>query len=80
MESVLWVIFCVAPDFVTDEAFVVLHIFRSFYGGELDGVDVHGIRVLCCPGKKRPDATSSLEDSDSFLLCMELACLPNLFI
>ena len=80
MGSVLWVIFCVAPDFVADEAFVVLHMFRSFYRGELDGIDVHGIRVSHCPGKKRPDATSSSEGSDSFLLSIELACLPNPFV
>ena len=73
-------ILCVAPDFVADEAFVVLHMFRSFYGGEPDGVDVHGIRVSCCPEEKRPDAASSLEGNDSFLLSMELACLPNPFV
>ena len=80
MGSVLWVILCVSPNFVTDEAFVVLHMFCSFYGREPDGVDVHGIWVLCCPGKKRPDAASSSEGSDLFLLSMELACLPNPFI
>ena len=80
MGSVLWVILCVAPDFVADEAFVVLHMFCSFYGGELDGVNVHGIRVSYCPGEKRPDAASSSEGSDSFLLSIELACLPNPFI
>ena len=68
-------ILCVAPDFVADEAFVVLHMFRSFYGGELDG-----IRVSCCSGKKRPDAASSSEGSNLFLLSMELACLPNPFV
>ena len=73
-------ILCVALDFVADEAFVVLHMFHSFYGGELDGIDVHGIMVLRCPGKKGPDAASSLEGSDSFLLSMEFACLPNPFI
>ena len=80
MGSVPWVILCVASDFVTDEAFVVLHMFHSFYRGESDGVDVHGIGVLCCSGKKRPDAASSSESSDSFLLSMELACLSNPFI
>ena len=80
MGSVLWVILCVAPDFVADEAFVVFHMFCFFYGGELDGIDVHGIRVLCCSGKKRPDATSSSEGSDSFLLSMKLACLSNPFV
>ena len=69
-----------APDLVTDEAFVVLHMFCSFYGGELDGIDVHDIRVSCCSGKKRHDAASSLEGSDPFLLSMELACLPNPFV
>ena len=70
----------VAPDFVTDEAFIVLHIFCSFYRGEPNGIDVHGIRVLCCSGKERPDAASSLKSSNSFLLNMELACLSNPFI
>ena len=69
-----------APDFVTDEAFVVLHMFHFFYGGEPDGIDVHGVRVLHCSGKKRPDAASSSEGSNLFLLSMELACLPNPFI
>ena len=73
-------ILCVASDFVTDEAFVVLYIFHSFYRGEPDGVNVHDVRVSRCSGKKRPDATSSSESSDSFLLGMELACLSNLFI
>ena len=69
-----------APDFVADKAFVVLHMFCSFYGRELDGIDVHGIRVSRCPGEKRPDAASSLEGSNLFLLSMELACLPNPFV
>ena len=72
-------ILCVAPDFVEDEAFVVLHMFRSFYRGEPDGINVHGIRVSCCPGKKGPDAASS-EGSDSFLLSMKFACLPDPFV
>ena len=80
MGLVLWVILCVAPDFVTDEAFVVLYMFCSFYGGEPDSINVHGIRVLHCSGKKRPDAASSSESSNSFLLSMELACLSNPFI
>ena len=66
-----------APNFVADEAFIVLHVFSSFYGGETNGINVHGIRVLCCPGKERPDATSFSESSDLFLLSMELACLSN---
>ena len=80
MGSVPWVILCMAPDFMADEAFVVLHMFCSFYRGEPDGVDIHGIRVLHCPGEKRPDAASSSEGGDSFLLSMELACLPNPFV
>ena len=80
MRSVPKVILCVASDFVTDEAFIVLHIFCSFHRGEPDGINVHGIRVSCCPGKERPDAPSFLESSDSFLLSMELACLSNPFI
>ena len=70
----------VAPNFVTDEVFVVLHMFCSFCREEPNGIDVHGIRVLYCFGKERPDAASSLESSDSFLLSMELACLSNPFI
>ena len=69
-----------APDFVADEAFVVLHMFCFFYGGELDDIDVHGIRISRCPGEKRPDAASSSEGSNLFLLRMELACLPNPFV
>ena len=80
MESVPWVIFCMAPDFMTDEAFVVLHMFCFFYRGEPNGIDVHGIGVSRCSGKERPDAVSSSESSDLFLLSMELACLSNSFI
>ena len=80
MGSVLWVILCVASNFVTDEAFVVLHMFCSFYGEEPDGINVHGIGVSHCSGKKRPDAASSSESSNSFLLSMELACLSNPFV
>ena len=80
MGSVLWVILYVAPDLVTDEIFVVLHMSHSFYGGEPDGIDVHGVRVSRCSGKKRPDAAFSLEGSNPFLLSMELACLPNPFV
>ena len=68
MRSVPPVILGVAPNLVTDEAFIVLHMFSSFYRGETNGINVHGIRVLCCSGKERPDATSSSESSDSFLL------------
>ena len=77
---VLWMILGVTPDFVTDEAFIMLHMFCSFYRGELNGIDVHGIRVSCCSGKEKPDATSSSESSNSFLLSVELACLFNPFI
>ena len=70
----------VAPNFVTDEAFIVPHMFCSFYRGELDGIDVHSVRISCCSGKERPDAASSSESSNSFLLSMELACLSNSFI
>ena len=80
MGSVPWVILCMASNFVADEAFVVLHMFCSFYEGEPDGIDVHGVGVLHCSGKERPDAASSLESSDSFLLSIELACLSNPFI
>ena len=69
-----------ALDFVADEAFVVFHMFCFFYGEEPDGIDVHGVRVSCCPGEKGPDAASSSEGSDSFLLGMEFACLPNPFV
>ena len=80
MGSVPQMILGVAPNFVTDEAFIVLHMFCSFYRGEPNGIDLHGIRISCCSGKERPDATSSLESSDSFLLSVELACLSNPFI
>ena len=69
-----------ASDFVTDEAFIVLHMFCFFDRGELNSINVHGIGVLYCFGKERPNATSSSESSNSFLLCMELACLSNPFI
>ena len=77
MRLILRVILDVAPNLVTDEAFIVLYMFSSFYGGETNGINVHGIRVSCCPGKERPDATSSSKSSDSFLLSMEFACLSN---
>ena len=80
MRLVLSVVLDVAPNLVIDEAFIVLHMFSSFYRGETNGINVHGIRVSCCSGKERPDATSSSESSNSFLLCMELACLSNPFI
>ena len=80
MGSVLQVILGVAPNFMTDEAFIVLHIFCSFYRGELDGINVHGVRISCCSRKERPDAASSLKSSNSFLLSMVLACLSNPFI
>ena len=75
MRLVLRVILGVAPNLVTNEAFIVLHMFSSFYRREMNGINVHGIRVLCCPGKERSDATSSSESSNSFLLSMELACV-----
>ena len=77
MRSVSGVILGVAPNLVTDEAFIMLHMFCSFYKGELNGINVHGVRISCCPGKERHDATSSLESSSSFLLSVELACLSN---
>ena len=80
MRLVLSVVLDVAPNLVIDEAFIVLHMFSSFYRGETNGINIHGIRVSCCPEKERPDASSSLEGSDPFLLSMELACLPNSFI
>ena len=77
MGLVLWVNLGVAPNLVTDDAFIVLHVFSSFYGGETNGINVHGIRVSCCSGKERPDATSFLESSNLFLLSVKLACLSN---
>ena len=77
MRSVPQVILGVAPNLVTDKVFIVLHMFSSFYGGETNGINVYGIRVSCCPGKERPDATSFSESSNLFLLSMELACLSN---
>ena len=70
----------VTPNFVIDEAFVVLHMFCSFYRGEPNGINVHGVRVSHCSRKERPDAASFSEGSDSFLLSMELACLSNPFV
>ena len=80
MRSVPRVILGVAPNFVANKAFIVLHVFSSFYGGETNGINVHGIKVSCCPGKEKPDAFPSSESSDSFLLSMELACLSNPFV
>ena len=77
MRSVLRVILGVAFNLMTDEAFIVLHIFSSFYGRETNGINVHGIRVSCYPGKERPDASFSSESNDLFLLSMELVCLSN---
>ena len=70
----------VTPNFVTDEAFVVLHMFCSFYREEPNDINVHGIGVSHYFGKERPDAAFSSESSNSFLLSMELACLSNPFI
>ena len=75
MWSILRVVLGMTSNFVTNEALVVFHMFSFFYGGERNGIE-----VSCCPGKERPDASSSLESSDSFLLSMELACLSNLLI
>ena len=77
MRLILRVVLDVAPNLVTYEAFIVLHMFSSFYRGETNGINIHGIRVSCCPKKERPDASSSLESSNSFLLSMEFACLSN---
>ena len=77
MRSVSRVILDVAPYFMVDEAFIVLHVFSSFYGGETNGINVHGTRISCHPGKERPNATFFSESSNSFLLSMELACLSN---
>ena len=80
MWSIPRVVLGVTSNFVTDEALVVFHMFSSFYGGEMNDINVHGIGVSRCSGKKRLDAASSLESSDSFLPSMELACLSNPFI
>ena len=48
MRSVPQVILGVAPNLVTDEAFIMLHMFSSFYRGETNGINVHGIRVSSC--------------------------------
>ena len=73
-------ILSVTPDFVIDEAFVVFHMFSSFYGREANGINVHGIGVSHCFEKEGSDATSSWESSDLFLLSVELACLSNTLI
>ena len=77
MWLILRVVLGMTSNFMTNEALVLFHMFSSFYGGERNGIDVYGIGVSCCPGKERPDASSFLESSDSFLLSMELACLSN---
>ena len=76
MRSIPGVILGVTPNFVTDEALVVFHMFSSFYR-ETNGINVHGIGVSCHSGKERSDATSSSESSDPFLLSVVLACLSN---
>ena len=70
----------VTSDFMADKAFVVLYMFYSLNGREVNGINVHGIGVLCCSGKEGSDAASSSEGSNSFLLSMEFACLFNPFI
>ena len=77
MRSVLRVILGVTSNFVTDEAFVVFHIFSFFYGKETNGINVHAIWVLHCSGKEGSDAISSSESNNPFLLSVELACLSN---
>ena len=77
MRLVPRVILGIAPNLVTDEAFIVLHMFSSFYRREANGINIHGIGVSCCSGKEGSDATSSLKSSNPFLLSMELACLFN---
>ena len=77
MRSVLRMILGVASNLVTDQAFVVLYMFGSFYGREANSIDVHGIGVSCHSGKEGSDATSSSKSSDLFLLRVELACLFN---
>ena len=73
-------IFGVTSDLVTNEAFVVLHMFSSLNEGEVNSIDVHGIGVSQCPRKKGSDTTSSLEAHNPFLLGMEFACLFYPFI
>ena len=67
-------------NLVTDEAFVVLHMFGSLDGREVNGINVHGIGVSQYPRKEGFDTTSSSKSCDPFLLSMELACLFYPFI
>ena len=67
----------VAPNLVTDEAFIVLYMFGSFYRREVNSIDVYDIGVSCHSGKEGSDATSFSKSSDLFLLRVELACLFN---
>ena len=77
MRLALGVILDVTSDPVTDEAFVVLHMFCSLNRREVNGIDVHGTRVSYCSGKEGFDAASFLQSSDLFLLSMEFAHLFN---
>ena len=77
MRSIPRMILSITPNLVTDEAFVVFHIFGSFYGKETNSINVHGIGVSCHSGKEGPDATSFLESSDPFLLSMKFAFLSD---
>ena len=74
------VILGVISNFMTNEIFIVLHMFNSFNGREVNGIDVHGIGISYCPEKEGSDAASSSKSSNLFLLSMEFACLFESFI
>jgi len=40
-------------DLVADEALIVMHVLRSLSRGELDGIHIHGIRVVMERGRGR---------------------------
>ena len=52
-------------------------MFGSFYGREMNGINIHDIGVSYYSGKEETDATSSSKSSDPFLLSVKLACLSN---
>ena len=76
MRLVLRVILGTISYFIVDK----IHVVSSLDRREADGVNIHGIKILCWFQKKASDAASFLEGSNSFLLDMEFACLFDPFI
>ena len=66
---------------MTDEAFVVLHMLRSFTGREIDLVDVHSIGVPRwssdpgCLSQWNEAVSPTLEFSELYHVSVELSCL-----